>query len=112
MQLEIIDVDAKCARLALSGRLDTPGVDSIETRFAASATTAGKHVIVDLSEVSILTSMGIRMLISTARAINNKKHRMVIVGARDVVSETLEHASLNEIIPVLPDESRALAMLS
>ena len=112
MKLEISEIDGQSARLSVEGRLDTPGVDAIETRFAASAVSAAKHVLVDLTEVSILTSMGVRMLISTARAIHNKKHRMIIYGAQGVVSETLDHVALNEVIPIVATEEQALALLA
>jgi anti-anti-sigma factor len=112
MKLEISDIDARNARLSVQGRLDTPGVDVIETRFVASATTAAKNILVDLTAVPILTSMGIRMLISTARAIHNKKYRMIIFGAQGIVMETLDHVSLNDVIPVVATEAQALALLA
>jgi hypothetical protein len=45
-----------------------PGVDQIETRFTASIVPSGKHALVDLSGVTFLSSMGIRMLVATALA--------------------------------------------
>lgn len=112
MQLEIVDIDDRSARLSVTGRLDTPGVNAIETRFTATAATAGKNILVDLSAVPILTSMGVRMLISTARALQGRKHRMIVFGAQDVVAETLEHVALNEVIPVVASEAQARAALN
>ena len=50
------------------GALGTLGVDQIETRFTASIVPSGKHALVDLSGVTFLSSMGIRMLVATALA--------------------------------------------
>lgn len=111
MEMVISEVAPTVAKLSLRGRLDTPGVDRIETRFTAAVTPTGKHALIDLSGVSALTSMGIRMLISTARAMQARKTKMVIFGAQDGVMESLEHVSLDQIIPIVATEDQALAAL-
>ncbi len=63
-------------RVVLVGRLDTAGVDVVETRFGAAIVPNGKDTIVDLSGVTFLASMGIRMLISTTRALSRKGGRL------------------------------------
>ena len=55
-------------KVELAGRLDAPGAEQIGTRFTAAAGgAAGLRVIVDLSGVEFLASMGMRLLISSAR---------------------------------------------
>lgn len=110
MELQMIDVgDAK--KIALKGRLDTPGVDQIETQFTASVVLAGKHSLVDLSDVTFISSMGIRMLIGTARSLNLKKGRMVLFGPQPLVKESLDHVCLNDIVPIVASEAQALELL-
>ncbi len=99
------------AKLALSGRLDTAGVGRIETRFTASVVPAGKHALVDLSGVTFVSSLGIRMLVGVARALAQKQARMILFGAQPLVSESLDHASLGRIIPIVADEAAAMKAL-
>ena len=66
MEMQHSDV-GDVRKVALAGRLDTAGVDRIETRFGAAIVPAGKNTVVDLTEVTFLASMGIRMLIATTR---------------------------------------------
>jgi anti-anti-sigma factor len=68
MELQVDDVGATVNCVRLSGRLDAPGADRIGVRFTASASVPGRHAMIDLSEVSFLASMGIRLLIATARS--------------------------------------------
>ena len=112
MEMVMSDVGTTTAKLALHGRLDTPGVERIETRFTAAVVPTGKHALVDLSNVTVLTSMGIRMLIGAAKAMHQRKTKMIIFGAQDAVSDTLDHVSLAEIIPVVSTEEQALELVS
>jgi anti-anti-sigma regulatory factor len=56
--------------------------------------------------------MGLRLLISTARALNLKRAKMVLVGPQPLVKESLDHASLGEIIPIATDEAQGLVLLN
>ena len=66
LQVEEVSGSVNCVRLA--GRLDAAGADQVGVRFSASGSAAGRHIVVDLSQVSFVASMGIRLLIATARA--------------------------------------------
>jgi anti-anti-sigma factor len=98
-------------RVALAGRLDTAGVDVVETRFGAAIVPNGKNTIVDLSEVTFLASMGIRMLISTTRALSRKGGKLVMYGAGPGVRDVIETTALTEIIPLAGNESEALGLV-
>ena len=98
------------SKISLEGRLDTPGVDKIETRFTASVVSLCRNAVVDLSAVTFVSSMGIRMLLSSARGLALKHAKMVLCGAQPLVMQTLEHASIAEMIPIADDEAQALAL--
>jgi len=98
-------------RVVLTGRLDTAGVDVVETRFGAAIVPNGKNTIVDLTEVTFLASMGIRMLISTTRALSRKGGKLVMFGAAAGVKDVIETTALTEIIPLAGNESEALGLV-
>jgi anti-anti-sigma factor len=98
-------------RVVLTGRLDTAGVDVVETRFGAAIVPNGKDTIVDLSEVTFLASMGIRMLIATTRALSRKGGKLVMYGAGPGVMDVIETTALTEIIPLAGSESEALGLV-
>jgi len=99
-------------RVVLAGRLDTAGVDLVETKFGAAIVPNGKNTIVDLSGVSFLASMGIRMLISTTRALSRKGGKLVMFGAAPGVKDVIETAALTEIIPLAASENEALDLVA
>ena len=92
------------------GRLDTAGVDAVETRFLA-ATGTGRDLIVDLGGVSVITSMGIRMLIGAARALSQRKRRIVLFGAQPLVAEVLETAAIDSLVASVETQDDARSLL-
>lgn len=112
MELTVAEVGAGVTCIRLNGRLDAAGAEQVGVRFTASIVPAGRNVIVDLSGVSFLASMGMRLLISTARALSAKPARMVLFGAPALVQDVLEQAALDQIMPITGSESQALDVLA
>ena len=107
MEMKQTDVAADVLGISLHGRLDTPGVDDVETAFTDTATRAGRHVLVDLSDVEFVGSMGLRMFISVAKALSKKKSKLVLYGARPLVKDVFDTVSLGDIVPVADDADAA-----
>jgi anti-sigma B factor antagonist len=112
MDIEISQGPDNVTVARLNGRLDSPGVDRIETRFSAAVVAPGRDAAIDRSGVDVLASMGIRMLISSARALQQKGARLVLFGAPSLVQSVLETAAIDQIIPITGDEQQALARLA
>lgn len=111
MELEVSEVSGSgCIRL--NGRLDAAGADQIGVRFTASTAATGQHVIVDLAQVPFIASMGIRLLISSARALNAKGGKMVLFGAPEMVQDLLEQAAVDQLIPLVATQAQALDLLA
>lgn len=113
MQMSVTEEPGPVTRIALAGRLDAAGADAVGLRFTASAAGAGHHVLVDLSGVEFIASMGIRLLIATARGLHSKSgHKLVLFGASAMVQEVFDDAALGQIIPIVATQDEALAELA
>jgi anti-sigma B factor antagonist len=110
--MEVSEVGDKITKVRLKGRLDTPGVDQIETRLVATLVPAGRSAIIDLSGIEFVASMAIRMLISVARGMRQRRAKLVLYGMTSLVQETFESVSLSTIIPIGADETEALQLVS
>jgi anti-anti-sigma factor len=110
MQLEIIQKTDALIRLALKGRLDAAGVDQVGTRLNA-ALSGGGHGVVDISQVTFLASLGVRLLLTAAKSLDRRGSKLVLVAPQSLVEQALQHSSLDQLIPVVPDVDRALALL-
>jgi anti-sigma B factor antagonist len=94
--MEVAELNDKITKVTLNGRLDTPGVDRIETRFVATLVPAGKNAIVDFSGVEFVASMGIRMLISVARGMRQRQAKLAIYNVPSLVQDTFQSVSLSD----------------
>jgi anti-anti-sigma factor len=109
MDMQVFELDG-ATKFALAGRLDTAGAGLIEPRFAAVVVARGGTALIDLTELSFLASLGVRMLISTARSLAFKGGRMILYGAAPQVADIIETTQLDEIIPVVGSEAEALGL--
>ena len=112
MALIVSDASPQVVRLSLNGRLDAVGVAQIELAFMASANRGERHLLVSLTDVEFIASLGLRMLISTARVVQRRGRRIVLFGARPQVAEVLETVAMDSLLPVLVNEDDALAQLA
>lgn len=110
MEMQFAEVDG-VTRVALEGRLDTAAVNSSELRFTAGIVPHARPAILDLSGVTFVASLAIRMLIQTARALAGKGATLAMFGASAEVLEVFETTALSAIIPIVATEAEALAAL-
>jgi anti-anti-sigma factor len=69
MDLNISELENGIRRIALVGRLDMQSSLAIDTRFTALTATGTGPVLVDMSGVEFIASIGIRLLLSNAKAL-------------------------------------------
>lgn len=104
MAIDFQDISDSLRTVRITGRMDLLGTDEIATRFSALSATSNRRVVVDLSEVEFLASIGIRAIITNAKALQQRGGRMVLyVGSNKAVSKTLEATGVDSLIPLFAD---------
>jgi anti-sigma B factor antagonist len=108
MTIDFEDVSENFRRISISGRLDIPGTDAIAIKFAALAATANRRIVVDLTSVSFLASIGIRAIIVNAKALQQRGGRMVLlVGDNTMAAKTLQTTGIDALLPIFTDAAEA-----
>jgi anti-sigma B factor antagonist len=93
--------------VTLLGRMDINGAMEIDVHFT-NMVSAYRSVIVDLSEVEFLASMGLRTLILGAKSVQSTKNgRMVLLNPRKEVERVLVSSGTDSLIPVCHDRADA-----
>lgn len=108
MDMQIEETDGGVTNVLLRGRLDTGGVDAIDLKFNAIA-GARRAIVVDLSAVDFLTSLGIRLLVIGAKAVKSKGGKLVLLSPTADVLAVLTTAGIEQLIPVMFDRGAAAA---
>ena len=68
MELAVQDLDSGVLGINLSGRMDIIGTQQIDLKFTMLVSTRKAQILVDLSNVTFIASIGIRTLVSNAKA--------------------------------------------
>jgi anti-anti-sigma factor len=97
-------------RVILDGNLGIEGAAAIDLQMNVIA-GAHKAVLIDLQKVSFIGSMGLRALVSPARAIKNHGGRIVLFGPNAMVEKVLQTSGIDTMIPVHHDLQAAIAAL-
>jgi anti-anti-sigma factor len=98
-------------RIILAGRMDSAGAEQIGTRFTALTATRPARIVVDMAQVPFLSSLGIRLLVSNAKALRQRGGHMVLASPQPMVREVLEIVGMNTLIPIHSDLDSACAAL-
>ena len=111
MDFQVQDIGSDLARIVMTGRLDAVGAEALDLPFTASICKTGKNVIVDLSAVPFVGSLGIRVLVSGARVLQRRGYKMAIYGVSPAVAEVFDIVALEELIPIAPDMAAARGLV-
>lgn len=108
MSISYDDIGDNLRRIVITGRLDMPGTDSVASRLEELIAAPKKGVVVDLSSVRFLASIGIRALITSAKAVQQRGGKMVLVvdGGSSVLM-SLEATGVDQLIPVFRNAADA-----
>jgi anti-anti-sigma factor len=112
MQIDYEQLDGSIVKINLSGRMDVAGSQTIVGKFADLTAPPNKAVIVDLSRVAFLASVGIRTLLVYAKALRTRGGRMVLLNPDANVAKVLELSGVDISIGVFRDLQAACAALA
>ncbi len=111
MNLEIKTLDNGLIEIEMNGRLDLQGGLDIEAEFKQHSETEKAGILVDMSNVDFISSNGMRLLISNAKALAKQGGKMVLYHPVDLVQNALETAGFNQLIPIHHDYQSACSDL-
>jgi anti-sigma B factor antagonist len=103
MKMDVADLQTGITKVSLSGRLDVEGALKIDSEFN-SVVESKQNVVVDLSEVTFLASLGMRTLIVGAKATSNNGGKMVLLNPQPNVEKVLRSARVDTVLPIIHDE--------
>ncbi len=109
MELLLETLPNGATHVILNGRLDIPGAEKIDLPF--STLSSHRKVIVDLSRVSFLASMGIRTIVLTARSIKSKGGAVVLLDPSPEVEKVLVVSGIDTLIPIVHGMDEATTAL-
>ena len=100
MQLHVASIENGVTKVSLSGRLDVESALKTDNEFTEIA-TQNKNVLVDLSDVPFIASLGIRTLVVGAKAAANNGGKMVLLNPQPNVEQVLRTTHVDTVMPII-----------
>ena len=110
MTISTESMDGGIIRVLLNGRLDIQGAAIVDLRMNVLAGSS-KFLLIDLTNVSFLGSMGLRSLVLPAQAVKRRGGKMALLNPTPMVEEVLKASNIDEIIPIYHNLDTAVAAL-
>jgi anti-sigma B factor antagonist len=108
MSISHTDVGDNLRKIVIFGRLDFSGTESVAGELEKLASAPKKGVVIDLSQLKFLASLGIRALLKSAQTVEERGGKMVLfVGANSQVTMSLEATGLGDLIPMFKSNDEA-----
>jgi anti-anti-sigma factor len=99
MKFTVEQLSSEVTKVDLDGPLDSKGTGAIDVQFADVA-NAKKSVVVDLSKVNFVASIGIRTLLIAAKAVQMKGRKLVLLSPVPSVENALRVSGIADLIPI------------
>ena len=109
MELKVINTDDAYTHLALSGKLDIMGVGEIENKFIGYTAARKKNALVDISGITFMGSMALRLFLSAARSLNLEKKSLILLNPQPLVNEVLEASGIQDVVVIEHNAESALS---
>jgi len=103
MDIAIERLDSGIKKISLRGRMDIEGTNQIDLRLSAETSVERASVVVDLTEVEFMASVGIGALVRSYKALKLRGGRMVLLNPQKVVELVLDRTLVNTLIPICYD---------
>lgn len=109
MKFEVVDLEGGITKVTLAGRLDIDGAAAVERELNATA-ARNDRVVVDLSQVTFLASLGIRALVTGAKATAANGGKLLLLNPQPNVEKVLRTTNVDKVMPIVRDLEEVAAV--
>jgi anti-anti-sigma factor len=93
--------------IRLKGRMDLEGAGGIDLKFTTLTVTERAFIVVDLTELAFIASMGLATLVRSARAVRLRQGNMVLFNPIPSVRQVIKSTRIDQVLPIYHDINEA-----
>jgi anti-anti-sigma factor len=95
--------------VSVTGRIDSATARDFESELNDLTSKGKNNIVLDLGEVDFISSAGLRVLVTTRKAVRSAGGNLVLADPSERVKETLEIAGLDVLFDEFEDREAAVA---
>ncbi|NGX56318.1 MAG: Anti-sigma F factor antagonist [Candidatus Anoxychlamydiales bacterium] len=107
LEINIEEISSKIV-LRLVGRIDAKTAPTLQNKIEVLLKEGYKNINLDFSNISYLSSAGLRVLISSTKELEKEKGRLTIFSVLDNVYEIIKLTGFEKILNIYKNEKQAL----
>ena len=92
-------------------RIDSANAQKFYDELDATIEPTDKVVILDMAELTYISSAGLRVILQTARTLQRQNARFALCSLSGTVREVFEISGFDRVIEIHPSQSEAIAAL-
>ena len=100
---------AAVTAITVKGRVDSGTAEKLRDHLSGVIRAGCARLVIDLKEVTYISSAGFRTLLITARAVESAKGKLVLCGVSGEVKRLFDIASFTELFTLVSNRDDALA---
>lgn len=98
--------------LCPSGRIDAAHSEAFQVRLVAAVGRSAAHVVVDMSQVSYISSVGLRALMVAAKQTKATGGKLAVAGLQPIVQEIFEISRFSFVVKIFASVREGIAWMS
>lgn len=111
MKVTVEELQSGVCRIQFDGRLDMAGVEMAEGPFNEVLAAEPATVVVDLSRVSFISSVGLRLLMTSGKTLAKRGARLILLNPDEMACKVLKSTGIDKVLPVFDSLEAALRSL-
>jgi len=111
MKFKVVQQTDSLNHVELQGSLDCEGVQEIGGKFSNMTAVMHTDTLVDMSKVDYVSSLGLGMLVTAAKALKLTGKKIVLVNPQPKVKESILSSGLKQVLVMAADMNEAQTLL-
>ncbi len=111
MKIEVAEFDGPALMLKAEGRINVLTADGFHDEILKVIARSGYDVIIDASDVTYLSTAGLRAFLVLSRRLTIANRGLHICNLKPYIFEVFSMIGFDKLIPIYPDLDSALAAI-
>ncbi len=109
MIVDVVAANGPVLLLQARGRINALTADAFEVQVRRAVASTDRDVIIDGSQVTYLSSAGLRVFLQLWQELNKKERALHVCALRPYIQQVFEIVGFDQIITIQADTAAALA---
>lgn len=101
-------INSKFQIIKLERKFDTVAAENIEQLLNELISNKETDIILDFKESNYLSSMGLRVLFSVSRSLNEENKKLILINVGPTVMKVIRIADCETLFDIYADEAEAI----